>query len=94
MEKSSRLIESEKEGRAGKLMDIGCGYGFFLGEMKSRGWQVQGIEVSNTGRQYTLDKWGIQVHSKALEELSISENFFDVVTLFYEILSVKYLRVN
>ena len=83
VEKSARLIESEIKGGAGKLLDIGCGYGFFLGEMKSRGWQVQGIEISNVGRQYARDKWGVQVHSQALEDLALSENFFDVVTLFY-----------
>jgi SAM-dependent methyltransferase len=83
VEKSAFLIESELKGRAGKLLDIGCGYGSFLGEMKSRGWQVQGIEISRAGRQYAREKWGVQVHSQALEDLALPENFFDVVTLFY-----------
>jgi SAM-dependent methyltransferase len=83
VEKSARLIESEFKGKAGKLLDIGCGYGFFLSEKKSRGWQVQGIEISPAGRQYAQDKWGVQVHSQALEDLEFPENFFDVVTLFY-----------
>ena len=85
VEKSARLIESEIKGGPGKLLDIGCGYGFFLGEMKSRGWQVEGIEISNGGRQYAREKWGVHVHSQALEELSLSQNSFDVVSLFYVI---------
>jgi SAM-dependent methyltransferase len=83
VEKSTRLIASQIKGRAGKLLDIGCGYGFFLGEMKSRGWDVQGIEISRAGRQYARDKWGVQVHSQALEDLALSQHYFDVVTLFY-----------
>lgn len=83
VEKSARLVESEVKERAGKLLDIGCGYGFFLGEMKSRGWHVQGIEISRAGRQHVRETWGIQVHSQALEDLPLSENAFDVVTLFY-----------
>ncbi|MCP4668167.1 MAG: class I SAM-dependent methyltransferase [Deltaproteobacteria bacterium] len=83
MEKSIGLIESKIKGGPGKLLDIGCGYGFFLGEMKSRGWQVQGIEISPVGRRYARDTWGVQVHSQALEDLALPENCFDVVTLFY-----------
>ena len=81
VEKSARLVESEVKERAGKLLDIGCGYGFFLKEMKSRGWHVQGIEISQAGRQHARETWSIQVHSQAIEDLALSENVFDVVTI-------------
>jgi len=65
--RSADLIESESKSGKGSLLDIGCGYGFFLQEMKSRGWQVEGIEVSRTGRRYARDKWHVPVHSRPLE---------------------------
>lgn len=83
--KSAKLIESRTRTGRRRLLDIGCGYGFFLQEMRSRGWQVQGIEVSQVGRQYAQGKWGIQVYSQPLEELALPENSFDVITLFYVI---------
>ena len=80
---SADLIESRNRTGRGSLLDIGCGYGFFLGEMKSRGWEVKGIEISETGRQYARHTWDIQVYSEPLENLSLPESSFDVVTLFY-----------
>lgn len=83
--KSANLIESRARTGRGRLLDIGCGYGFFLQEMGSRGWQVEGIEVSQAGRKYTRDKWDIHVYSQPLENLAIPESSFDVITLFYVI---------
>jgi 2-polyprenyl-3-methyl-5-hydroxy-6-metoxy-1,4-benzoquinol methylase len=83
--RSADLIESESKFVKGRLLDIGCGYGFFLREMQSRGWLVEGIEISKTGRRYARDKWDVPVHSRPLEDLGLRENAFDVVTLFYVI---------
>jgi len=83
IDKSANLIEARTNTGGGKLLDIGCGYGFFLKEMKLRGWQVEGVEVSQTGRQYARDKWGINVYSQPVEDIDIPENSFDVITMFY-----------
>ena len=83
VDKSADLIEARTNTGGGRLLDIGCGYGFFLKEMKLRGWDVEGVEVSQTGRQYARDKWGINVYSQPVEDIDIPENSFDVVTLFY-----------
>lgn len=81
--KSANLIESAATIQKGRLLDVGCGYGFFLGEMESRGWQVQGVEVSESGRRYAYDRWGIHVYPQPLEDLNLPECVYDVVTLFY-----------
>ena len=81
--KSADLIESHVKTDGKRILDIGCGYGFFLREMKSRGWHAEGVEVSRTGRHYAQEKWGIPVYSKALERLDLPGNAFDVVTLHY-----------
>ncbi len=83
--KSAQLIESEHGNRPGRLLDIGSGYGFFLKEMKSRGWEVAGVELSDTGRTHTQSSVKVPVHSQPLESLSLPEGHFDVVTLFYVI---------
>ncbi|MBW2144063.1 MAG: class I SAM-dependent methyltransferase [Deltaproteobacteria bacterium] len=83
--KSAGLIESESSEGPGRLLDIGSGYGFFLEEMKSRGWEVEGVELSDAGRKYTQGRINVPVHLQPLESLSLPQGRFDVVTLFYVI---------
>lgn len=33
-----------------KILDVGCGTGYFLAKMKSRNWQIQGVEPDTTAR--------------------------------------------
>jgi len=82
---SAHLIRTRTGADGGKLLDIGCGFGFFLREMKNCGWQVEGVEISPAGIQYIRDRWDIPVHIRPLEELSLTDNVFDAVTLFYVI---------
>jgi SAM-dependent methyltransferase len=84
-DRSADLIQSRTKISRGRLLDIGCGYGFFLREMKCRGWKVEGIEISKIGRQYARDKWDIHVYSQPLENVGLETDSFDVVTLFYVI---------
>jgi 2-polyprenyl-3-methyl-5-hydroxy-6-metoxy-1,4-benzoquinol methylase len=67
----------------GRLLDVGTGYGFFLGLMQSRGWEVMGLEVSPIGAQYGRKRWGLSILSQPWEEASFDEDEFDVVTAFY-----------
>jgi SAM-dependent methyltransferase len=85
MVKSANLIESRFRTGKGRLLDVGCGYGFFLKEMKSRGWQVEGVEVSQVGRRYAREKWGLHVYSEPLEDISLPNNYFDATTFLYVI---------
>lgn len=82
---SADLIVSRSRTGGKKLLDVGCGYGFLLNEMKSRGWDVQGLEVSKTGRDYTRRRWDFQVYAEPLENLKLSEKTYDVVALLYVI---------
>jgi SAM-dependent methyltransferase len=82
---SADLIESHAQTHKGHILDVGCGYGFFLKEMASRGWQVEGVEISEAGRHYAVQTWGMEIHSQPLEELDLPKDRFDVVSLFYVI---------
>jgi SAM-dependent methyltransferase len=82
---SAKLIEMEVANKPGSLLDIGSGYGFFLEEMKRRGWRVDGVELSETGRKYTKRRMDVSVHPYPIESLCLPKNHYDVVTLFYVI---------
>ena len=83
--KSADLINFRSRTGGKKMLDVGCGYGFLLKEMMARGWDVEGLEVSQTGRDYARRKWNVPVYSKPLENLRLPGSTFDVVTLLYVI---------
>jgi len=69
----------------GKLLDVGAGFGFFLFEMKKRGWEVIGVEVSQKGINYARDRLGVEIYPGPLEKAGLPERHFDAVTAFYVI---------
>lgn len=83
--RSADLIESRRDGLGGTILDIGCGYGFFLNEMRLRGWQTQGIEISPAGREYAQNRFGLRVAHQPAEAMEWPDARFDVITLFYVI---------
>jgi SAM-dependent methyltransferase len=82
--KTAKLIE-EAGARPGRLLDVGCGYGFFLKEMAQRGWQAEGIEISTTGLRYARDSLGLEVSDQPLPRADWPDGCYDVITLFYVI---------
>jgi SAM-dependent methyltransferase len=82
--KSARLIQQVIPS-PGRLLDIGCGYGFFLEKMAQRGWQVEGIEISATGLSYAQNNLGLNVSDRPLPRPDWQDNCYDVITLFYVI---------
>jgi SAM-dependent methyltransferase len=82
---SLNLIRRRMKRKNPRLLDIGCGYGFFLKKIQQSGWQVEGIEVSKPGRDYAGKRLGLKIHADPLEQLAFSKEYFDAVTLFYVI---------
>ncbi len=68
--------------KGGRVLDIGCGYGFFLDEMKERGFKVLGMDVSKTAVGYAA-KQGFDVRLGTLDTIALEEGSFDAVTMFY-----------
>ena len=81
--RAAHLIQRYKG--KGRLLDVGAGFGFFLSEMKSRGWEVAGVEISQKAIEYARDVLKLIVHAGPLEKVGFPENHFDVVTSFYVI---------
>jgi SAM-dependent methyltransferase len=89
--KAANLIQQYKE--KGELLDVGSGFGFFLSEMKNRGWDVTGIEISQKAMDYARDVLGLTIHPGPLEKANFPDNYFDAVTGFYVIEHLPYPMV-
>ena len=76
---AERVLSAEKSPASipGRLLDIGCGVGFFLEAAKERGWKAEGTEISDFARGYAGKK-GFSVHAgcEGLEDGS-----FDMVVM-------------
>ena len=75
------LDKMEPFRKTGRLLDVGCGIGFFLDEAKKRGWEVYGTEYSERLIGLLREK-GITIHEGQLSSENYEEGFFDVVTSF------------
>lgn len=65
----------------GSLLDVGCGNGQFLQNMKNLGWEVKGVEIDERAVTTARKILGLDVISGTLENAQFPDNFFDVVTL-------------
>jgi SAM-dependent methyltransferase len=67
----------------GRLLDVGSGFGFFLAEMKHRGWEAVGVEISEKAMNYARNILGLTIHPGPMEKADFPDNHFDAVTGFY-----------
>jgi len=65
----------------GKLLDIGCGNGYFLYMMKKVGWDVYGVEIDEKAANYAKKNYNLPIFIGSLEEANFSKGFFDVITM-------------
>ena len=69
------LDEFEKYRKNNRILDIGCGVGYFLEVAKQRGWDVYGTEFTDEAVQICEDK-GIQMHQGVLDPSNYQKEYF------------------
>ena len=76
------LKKIEKIEPKGRLLDLGCGFGYFLDLAKKRGWQAYGVEVSNSASQFATQEFKLDIFQGELEDAQFASNYFDVVAMW------------
>jgi SAM-dependent methyltransferase len=71
-----------------KLLDIGCGTGWFLELSKKYGFDVSGQELSKHMAQWTSERLNISIMNLPIDKLSTSIKY-DVITMFDVLEHVK-----
>jgi len=77
------LQRNNDQKAAGKLLDVGCGTGEFLAEMKLAGWQVEGLERNERAVQWARDQQQISVIAGGVEQLADSIQQYDLISLWH-----------
>ncbi|WP_375491719.1 class I SAM-dependent methyltransferase [uncultured Jatrophihabitans sp.] len=79
---SGRLALAERElGRpahGARLLEVGCAYGLFLDAARKRGFDVAGVELSNSAAAHARDTLGLDVHNTQLADAPL-DGKFDVI---------------
>ena len=68
----------ESLGSPGRLLDVGCATGWLLDHARARGWQAQGVELSEPAVRFARER-GLEVHHGDLLDARFPASSFDLV---------------
>jgi SAM-dependent methyltransferase len=63
----------------GRILDLGCGTGWFLREMRDKGWDSYGVEINLVAAELGRKKAGLNITAGTLRQADFPEDFFDYV---------------
>jgi 2-polyprenyl-3-methyl-5-hydroxy-6-metoxy-1,4-benzoquinol methylase len=66
---------------SGVVLDIGCGKGYFLSEMRSHNFEVVGVELNRRDAEATRGRTGAEVIERPFLDAELSPCAFDVINL-------------
>lgn len=69
--------------KSGRVLDVGCGRGYFLLRCRELGYDVEGFDVSSEAASYVRDMLGIPVRTGSFESAPFEEGACDVVTMWH-----------
>jgi SAM-dependent methyltransferase len=74
------MMAAEARGR--RLLEVGCGAGFFLKAAQRAGWQVEGIELSDEASRFAIERLHLPIRRERAEEAPIPPGSFDGAAMF------------
>jgi SAM-dependent methyltransferase len=69
----------------GRLLDVGCGSGRFLADMKALGWDAAGVEFDPKAAEVARTHYGLDVRPGSVHDAGFEPESFDAVTLSHVI---------
>jgi len=64
------------------ILDVGCAFGYFLEVAMSRGWRVEGVEISEYASGVAREKTKATVHTGPLAGVGLDACSFDAITMW------------
>ncbi|MCM8800417.1 MAG: class I SAM-dependent methyltransferase [Candidatus Omnitrophica bacterium] len=78
----NRYKPISKYKQKGKVLEIGCGEGFFLKFLKEKGYSVFGVEISEYASNYAREVLGIDVFTGSIADFNPGKELFDIICMF------------
>jgi len=76
-----RFFRSMK--KQGRLLDIGCGMGYFLYACQGYGYHVEGLDISDDSAAYVRNILHIPVTAGAIEGINYENESIDIITMWH-----------
>jgi SAM-dependent methyltransferase len=74
------MIAARAPGR--RLLEVGCGAGFFLKAAERAGWTTEGIELSEEASRFAVERLHLRIRRERVENAAIAPGSFDVACMF------------
>jgi SAM-dependent methyltransferase len=76
---SARLAWVQGFQPGGRLLEVGCGGGYFLRAAREAGYDVTGVDPDSRAVEYVRETLGVEVEQAFIEESTLPAEAFDVV---------------
>lgn len=77
----TKLLNNSNDANKYKLLDVGCGYGFFSNEALKNGFKVTALELAATERKIAEQMTGLGPIAKSFEDFQSGKQIYDVVLM-------------
>lgn len=74
------MLAARARGR--RLLEVGCGAGFFLSAAARSGWSVEGIELSEEAARFATERLHLAIRRERAEDAAIPPGSFDAAAMF------------
>jgi len=69
--------------KRGRILDIGCGNGYFLAACRAEGYDVQGLDISDWASEFAVERLGIPVITGEIDSVGIPSNSYDIISMWH-----------
>lgn len=73
-----------------RLLDVGCGKGYFVAEAAKIGYQAEGIDISASGVSFAKDNLNVIAHCANISDNTLPAEQFDIATFWATIEHLPY----
>lgn len=80
-----RLLFFRKFKQSGKVLDIGCGRGYFLLACRKAGYEVAGTDISAAAASHVINEFKIPVFIGEPDNITIAAGTMDIVTFWHSL---------
>ncbi|NQT72774.1 MAG: class I SAM-dependent methyltransferase [Chloroflexi bacterium] len=78
--KMKYVVEFAGIKQRGRVLDIGCGHGFFVYAVQDLGYQALGVDVDPEAIDFGQSRLGIDIEKVSIDCLEVLQKDFDIVT--------------
>ena len=76
--------------RPGRMLDIGCGSGWFLSQMREQGWDVTGVEPNAAAANFGKSEQGLNIFPGSLVDAKFPARSFDYVRMNHSLEHIEH----